>query len=276
MYVYYPPRTTNFFPPQVPYFGAALGDYAADLATYQKAQKAYQLDMLQWRRDKTVFDAASAAYAKKVANITAGYGADVSEYGRNKNQWDKDYAVYVLALDAWNAAFSNSKRSNTERALTIAKSYGLNLPQSFYDNGACLTQSAHDAYARQCTTVKGLGRGLGSLDSDCGMKALPVCQFGAKPTLRLPPTPPSKPSYPSKPTLRAMPIAPMAPTPPAGGSGGGSSTPNVPVSVSTPESALPEDTKQSGMLMNGLVIVAVAAGGYLIYRTLRKPKAQAA
>ena len=37
-----------------------------------------------------------------------------------------------------------------------------------------------------------------------------------------------------------------------------------------------EEPKQANVLMNGLILVAVLGGGYLVYRTLKKPKAQAA
>jgi hypothetical protein len=282
-YVFYPPRTANYFPPGMPYLAGlrGLGDYATDYAAYKHAASLYELDYKKWVLERAKYNAALAAYNTKVANLTAAYGTDMAAYNRDKADWDKEYAAYQLAMQSWLTNFANYKRDNVTRAQAIAKAYGLTLSQVFYDNGACLTQAEHDAYARSCTTVRGLGylRGLGSSDPDCGWKAMPVCQFGPQPTLRAQPTLPSAPVYPKKPTLRPVPVAPLAPTPPSGGS-----QTTTPASVSLPSPgpdssltpAAPDEPKQANVLMGGLIVAAVLGGGYLVYRTLRKPKAQAA
>jgi len=64
------------------------------------------------------------------------------------------------------------------------------------------------------------------------------------------------------------------PTPSGGGGGGGGAMTPTPT-PETPVTAPGPDTKQASVLMNGLIIVAVLTGGYLVYRTLKKPKAAA-
>jgi hypothetical protein len=157
-------------------------------------------------------------------------------------------------------------------------------------------QSQIDSYAKQCVTVKGLGhagylRGLGSNDPDCGWKRMPLCAFPAAPKIRQRPIAPRKPSYPAAPVAPTMPVSPgAAPTPPATTSNGGGwsstktpgpgklspSTVPVPDPATVPAPEAAEDNHQAGMIRNGLLLVALGVGGYLVYRTLKKPKAQAA
>lgn len=272
-YVYLPPRTSNFFPPGPPYLaGFGLGDYAADLATYNKAFTAWKVDHLKWLLDKSLYTTKLAKYNQTVKDIE-------TEYSMNM-------AAYNAALSDYYTVFAGVKRGYTDRSRTVDQAYSLQLPKSYYDGLACLTQAEHDAYARNCQTVKGLGRwGLGSNDPDCGYAKLPICAYPTKPE------PPTRGTYPTKPTLRAEPQAPTAPaaapvvtttpstptyTPPSSSSGGGggggggapvpSPTPDTPVLVAPPQ-------KQANVIMNGLIIVAVLGGGYLVYRTLKKPKA---
>lgn len=284
-YVFFPPRTENFFPPGPPYLAGmrGLGDYAADLA-------AYKTDLSKWRLESLKYASAIKAYDAKVKAIDAAYAAAVASYTQDKARWDSEYAAYLVAAKNWNAAFATYQKQNAARAQTIASSYGLNLTPAFYSAGACVTQAQHDAYARNCTTVKGIGqiRGLGSSDSDCGGKALPVCQFGPFPTVRPQPTPPQRAAYPAKPSpLRPEPVAPTAPavtTPSSGGGGswgtssggGGAAMTPTPDTTPAPETPTADDYKQSNVLMGGLLVAAMLGGGYLVYRTLKKPKAQAA
>ncbi len=275
-YVLFPARETNFFPPGPPYLAGlrgfgSLGDYAADLAAYNTA-------MTKWRLAKLNYDKAIKFNAAKIKVIDAAYDAALASYNADKAQWDHEYGAYVTAATSWEADFARYKAANATRAKTVESSYGLTLPQSFYDNGACVTQAQHDNYARLCVTVKGLGMtGLGSSDPACGGKALPVCQFGPYPTLRAKPKAPTRAAYPANPVSPGP--APVAPTPPPA-----TSTTPIPVTPPTtapgPDQTLTpvtaEDSKHANVLMNGLVLVAVLGGGYLVWRTLKKPKAQAA
>ncbi len=279
-YTFFPPRT-DFFPSGMPYLaglrGVGLGDYAADLAAYNTA-------IAKWRLAKLAYDRAVKSYAVKVKAIDDAYAAALASYNADKAKWDTEYANYLAAAAAWNTAFAKYKQDNTTRSMQIASTYGLNLTQAYYSAGACLSQADHDAYARQCTTVKGLGyAGLGSSDPNCGMKALPVCQFGPFPSIRTKPVAPTRASYPSAPVSPGpQPVAPTptaTTTPSSGGGGGYVSTkkPSLPTGPSSPTApeATPSIPKQAGMLANGLILVALGVGGYLVYRTLKKPKAAA-
>ncbi len=279
-YVYYPPRTSNFFPPGPPYLAGlrgygmrGLGDYASDLAAYTVANN-------KWRLAKLAYDRDVKAYGNKIKAVDAAYAAALAKYNADKAAWDNEAAAYSVAMTSWNA----NNRLNAERSMKIASTYGLNLTQGYYQSGACLTQAQHNEYARQCVTVRGIGylRGLGSTDANCGMKALPVCV--PPPTLRAKPTPPARGAYPAKPVSPGP--QPIAPTPPA------TTTPTTipttiptttpttpsgpvttPVSVPDTTPVVADDPKQANVLMGGLIVAAVVVGGYLVYRTVKKPKA---
>lgn len=293
-YVYYPPRTTNYFPSGAPYLsglhGFGLGDYAADLAAYKKALQEYEIANEIWYADKKKYDAAMATYTQQVKTRDALYAGALKKYKADKAAWDSEAATYAVAMNAWGRAFSEAKAANTTKAKQIATTFKLNLPQSFFDAGACISAADKAYWQKNCTVVKGLG--VVSYGDACGMLRLPVCNFADKPTLRQQPTPPRAPVYPTKPTLRAAPVMPTAPAaPPA-------TPPSTPVVVTTPvliptpspsvpgpslpiptpeETTIPdEEPKQANVLMGGLIVVAVLGGGYLVYRTLKKPKAQAA
>ena len=290
MYVYFPPRTQNFFPAGSPYL-SGLGDYASDLAAYKTALQKYEVANKVWHNDKKKYDTAMASYLQQVKTIDALYAGAVKKYNKDKAAWDSDKASYDVAMNAWGRAFSEARAANTTKAKQIAQTFKLNLPQSFFDAGACISASDKSYWQKNCTVVKGLG--IVSYGDACGMLRLPVCNFADKPTLRAPPAYPRSPVYPAKPTLRAQPTPPVAPTAP----------PSVPVVVTTPtpvvvttpiptspsvpgpslpntppeETTIPEEEpKHSNVLMGGLIVVAVLGGGYLVYRTLKKPKAQAA
>lgn len=260
-YRYLPARTDNFFPPQVPYL-SGLGDYASDLATFER----------DWARYLTLV----AAFEKDLASYNATVSSIDTYYANAARSYNEQFARYQ-------SQYAAIKSANTEKARTLAKNYGFTLPQSFFDNGACISPAQRDAYARNCTTVKGLGRfgGLGSADPDCGMKQLPVCNYPVAPVK------PVKGAYPKRPT---PPVAPTRPTPPAtttpgsgsgsgSGSGGGNNgnsgggNPVVTTTPLTPVTTTDDDTKKSGMVRNGILLVVVAGGAYLIYRTVKKPKA---
>jgi len=292
-YTFLPVRTVNYFSPSPPYLAGmglwGLGDYAADMAAYNKAYSAWKTNHLLWENEKHYYEKKLTAYNSTVTTLTSAYRSAVDAYTRDKAAWDKEYTAYQNAISSYNTQYAIIKRSNTDKSLIIARSYGLTLPQSYWDRGACLTQAEHDNYARLCQTVKGLmGTGLGSADPNCGYKLLPVCAFPAKPTLRAQPQPPARPVLPASPTLRAEPRPPVAPIAPprpittvtttSSGGGGGSpaSTPTLDTNSSTVPEETPQDDQRRGMIMNGLIIVAVLGGGYLVYRTLKKPKAQAA
>ena len=258
-YRFYPPRTTNFFSPGVPYLAGVrgLGDYASDMVAFESA----------WARYLTLvaaFEKAHAEYKAKCAAIDADYAGRARSYQEQLSRYQSQYATI--------------KQANTEKALAIAKSYGLSLPQSFFDGGACISPAQRDAYSRNCQTVKGLMglRGLGAADPDCGYKLLPLCNYPVAPVK------PVKTAYPKAPV---PPVAPSRPTPPVvttTNNGGGTPGGGNPNSGGGPTTSIPltpitttsdDDGKKSGTMMNGLIIVAVLGGGYLVYRTLKKPKA---
>jgi len=285
-YEFFPPRTQNYFPPGMPYLAGmrGLGDYNADLKQYRLDVLAYNRKLKIYNTAKASFDSDMAAYNSAVSSIAASYATAQGEYQRDLAAWNKEFDTYTAALASWKATCKQIVNDNAARASGIAHSYGLTLPQSFAAAGYCLSQAQKDAYAKNCVTVKGLGylRGLGSSDPDCGWKAMPLCSFPAPPTIRSKPSAPAAPSYPTKPTLPAQPVAPVAPTPPASTpitSGGGNMTPAPgtpsPASVPSPEPATDPDAKNAGMMRNGLILVALGVGGYLVYRTLKKPKAAA-
>lgn len=284
-YVYWPPRLDNYAPPGMPYLAGVhgLGDYAADLAAYQRAMVDY--DALKKR-----YDADAAAYSTTVSSINASYASSQAAYQRDKAAWATEYANFQAALAAWNSAVSQIKSSNAQRALVIAQGHGIPtpFPSWFVNQGYCLTQAQADAYSKQCITVKGLGfLGLGNSNSDCGWKKMPICAFPAKPTIRGRPIAPRAPSYPAAPKAPVVPVSPGAgPTPSDGGGWSTTKTPGpgklspstvpVPDPATVPEPSADAPNASGGMMRNGLLIVAIGVGGYLVYKTLRKPKAQAA
>jgi hypothetical protein len=278
-YVFYPPRTQNFFPAGHPYL-AGLGDYASDVRAY----KDWQIDHKKWSLEKTKFVAAQKAWAKTTYDMLVEYNAALKAYAKDKKAWDSEAATHAVAMNGWGRAFGEMTAANTKKSKEIAATFGLSLPQAYFDAGACISQSDHDWFVKNCTVVKGLG-GVTSYGSYCGMKRLPICNIPDKPWLRKQPSKPAYPAFPTKPTLRAEPAAPGAlPTPPAVVTTPvvtttPSSTPSAP-SPSLPDVPVPEETseppQQSNVLMGGLIAIAVLTGGYLVYRTLKKPKAQAA
>jgi hypothetical protein len=291
-YVFFPPRTSNFYPGGPPYLagiGASYGTVTSP--SYEQQLAAYEADLKKWKLESLNARNAQAVYDKKVKQIDDAYTSALAAYRADKIAWDNQYQAYLVAVKNWDAAFKQYQAANAAKAQQVAAGYGIKLDGSFYNAGACVTQAQHDAYARNCTTVKGLGRlhGLGSSDPDCGMKLIPVCQFGPYPTVRNQPAPPPKGAYPAKPApVRPMPVAPTpttvtAPTPTSTVTVKKTPTP-VPVSlpVPVPDEALTptppaaDEPKQANVLMGGLIVAAIAVGGFLVYRTLKKPKAQAA
>jgi len=286
MYVYFPPRTSNYAPRGMPYL-AGLGLITGGSVT----KLTYQADHDKWLLEQAAYIKALAAWKAKVLSLKTKYNAAVATYNKQLTAWNADYQQYLSDMDTYNTQYAGIKRDNTARSQAIAKSYGITLPQSYFDKGACLTQAQHDSYARDCTTVKGI-MGLGSLDPDCGYAKLPICAYPTQPSIRPAPTAPAAPAYPAAPTLRAEPQPPTTKTSPgytkvpppatvvpptiAPSSGGGGAAAPTPATPDAIVPAEPEQPKQAGMLMNGLIIVAVLGGSYLVYRTLRKPKAQAA
>lgn len=297
-YIFLPPRTDNFFPPGMPYLAGlhgmrGLGDYAADYKAYQLAVISYNRNMKIWNAKKASFDADVAAYNNAVSSVAASYATAQGEYQRDLAAWNNEYSTYTAALAAWKTQCAQIVAANKQRATAIAQAYGITLPQWFIGQGYCATQAQINSYAVNCSTVKGLGylRGLGSSDPNCGWKGMPICSFPSPPTIRSKPTAPAAPAYPAKPVLPAQPVAPVAPVKPAAvptptpAPGGGyvsTKTPKIPtgpalVPTQEPEIVpVAEPAKNAGMMRNGLILVALGVGGYLVYRTLKKPKAQAA
>lgn len=281
-YTFLPPRIDNYFPRGMPYLAGVrgLGDYAADLEAWKKEQAYYQADYKRWAAEKAKYDVAIADYNRAMSGMAGSYASAHARYLNDKGQWDNEYKTYIVAIQAYNAQMNSIRAQNKAKAQQVAKSYGLSLPSSFLNGDACITQAQKDAYMKACRT--NTVKGLGSVSSDCGMAALAVCSFPAKPTLRAMPQEPVKPTPPPRPTLRAQPTPPTTPkpTPPAVVTTTPTSTPTT-TPTSTPSQPIttdltPEDGKQANLVMGGLIVAAVLGGGYLVYRTLKKPKAQAA
>lgn len=285
-YTFLPPRTVNYAPPGMPYLSGfgALGDYASDYAAWQSAHAA-------WKIKQQNFPAALAAYNASVKTIKADYEKRLAAYNVSYSNWQAEVGAYNANLSSWAQAYQKAYIANKIASDAVNTKYGLKLPSSYYQAGACITAAQQASYRRNCTTVRGLGTlglSLSGSEMDCHMAKLPICNLPAKPTPpRAQPTKPAPPSYPLAPVLPPEPQPPQKPPvlttppvvtviPPSSGGGGGGGNPVVTTTPNTPIVEEPQDDPQRGMIMNGLILVAVGVGGYLVYRTLKKPKAQAA
>lgn len=285
MYAYFPPRLSNYAPAGMPYL-AGLGLVASSVN-----KLTYQQDHDNWLVEQAAYVKAMLAWKAKVLALKTKYNAAVATYKKKLAAWNADYQTYLSDMDTYNTQYAGIKRDNTTLSLAIAKAYNLPLSRAYYDGGACITQEEHDFHARGCSAGGVRGLGATTSNAECGYAKLPICNFPTQPSIRPQPTAPAAPTYPAQPTLRAEPqppttkappgyakvpppavVAPPAATPPSSG-GGGAPAPSPDV---TPDAVAPEQApppKQAGMLVNGLLVVAVLAGGYLVYRTVRKPKA---
>jgi hypothetical protein len=138
----------------------------------------------------------------------------------------------------------------------------------------CVTQAQHDAWAATCAqlnAIKGLGAAVPT-GPECGLAQLPVCAPALAPPAAIgpKPNPPSLYAMPSPPPpLRPEPQPPTPPPPSALGpppqmAPGPDGTPS-PTTTAAPATS-------AGILSNGLILVVLAGGGYLLYRSLKKPK----
>jgi hypothetical protein len=285
-YAYLPPRL-SYFPPDPPYLGGlrGLGSYATDVAAYER-------DHAAWLQEKANYERAMAAFVASIGAQTQAYQQALATYNAAKSAWDRDAAAYNGALLSYNAQVSAQRAANIQKANEIAKAHGITLQQWVYDQGGCLTPAQQANYRAHCQSVRGLGAGeLFTASTNCAYAKLPICNFPTRPTLRSPPSPPVKPSgTTTPPSLRPEPKPPVAPptmttvprpgatpipvstTPPkwptAAPDPGSSTTPLTPTEEA-------EDLKNKNLVMSGLLIVALVGGSYLIYRTVKKPKAAA-
>jgi len=201
------------------------------------ASDAYAADHAAWLQEKAAYDKAVAAYAGQSAGNAMAYASAQAGYLRDLSAWQAESTAYQNTLNAGN---------------TAARAAGVVTPPGY---PGCVTQAQHDAWQAACSyasqTVKGLG--ADPTGSSCALALLPVCPAPLRPQ----PTPPPVPAAPA-------PVPPLRPEP----------QPPVITAPAAPTPAVaPAATKSGGMLSNGLIIVVLAAGGYALYRTFKKPKA---
>jgi len=253
---------------------AGLGD-----AAYDAAVQAYHENHDQWLQQKAAYDKAVQAYAAQSAGVASTNASANAAYQNDLAQWNIEANARSFAV----AARQNQQLINVrarDAANAKARAAGVVTPAVY---PGCVTQGQHDAWQATCNTLSVSVRGLGAdpTGTPCALALLPVClpDLPPVPALRPKPSPPSLLALNAKPPapLRPEPLPPPAPTQTA--------TPAPPVLNTSPQiipsgapssAVAPSDpTKSGGLLSNGLLLVVLAAGGYAIYRTLKKPKASA-
>lgn len=235
-------------------FGDAASDYAANHAA--------------WLREKAAYDLAAMGFAAASAAASSGYAASLASWNAQSTARAAAVAAQQRQLLANQTAMS--------RANIAARAAGAVTPA---DYSGCVSQAQHDSWVASCSFVSQTVKGLGAdpTGSPCALALLPVCPppvaavppLGPRPVQPPPPTPPAI----LQTTLRPEPAPPgaTAPTPPVLNTAPQSIPSNVPTLTTT--SAAP--SKSGGLLSNGLIVVVLAAGGYALYRTFKKPKAAA-
>ena len=321
-----------------------LGDYAADLTAYNAdiqnwRTEARALEAAVSRREAKilVIDAAYAADLAAYATDKAKWDKEYEYYLVASASWDAAFArykkentersqkiaaAYGLSLNlnyyAAGACLTQAEHDKAARDCVTVKGLGnallakapLKLPLPAASSSASPSAGSAFALLARATSSKLPipSASLAAANSACGLKALPVCQFGPRPTVRAKPVAPTKAAYPAKPSaLRAQPIAPtpppivvatpvvvapivakpvvvakpVAPTqqpivvaPPVAVAPSPPSSVPVSLPVPVPDAALIQEIaaqpKKSNALMAGLIVAAVAVGGYFVYRNLRK------
>lgn len=247
-------------------FGDAAGDYAAQMA-------AYQSDHSAWLSEKAAYDRAVQAFTAQSAGLNAGYSQAQQAYQRDLAAWQAESAARSAALVARSQQQTRNQVAK-DRANAAAQAQGVILPPGY---AGCVTQAQHDSWQQGCSTTNFAVRGLGAdpTGSLCALALLPVCPapLPLPAALRAQPTPPPTPAGIAPPAaIRPEPQPPGAPpTPPVLNTG----PQPIPSSPSPTPPPPPASTKSAGILSNGLLLVALAGGGYLLYRSLKKPKAAA-
>lgn len=266
-----------------------LGDAAYDAAMAQ-----YQSDHSVWQRQANDYAIAQSNYQTAMSSLHQDYINALSAYQADLAKWTAEKAAYTAA---YNAA-SNQNRT-TQMTLGMQQNSVLQqypsivIPQGY---AGCVSQAQHDAWAATCsamTSVRGLGAAVPT-GPECGLAQLPVCPFvvpmpaplrpqPAPPPAPRPLTPPTPPGPEPQPPAAPPPSA-LGPPPqqiPASNPSPGPSVTQNPYSDTTPllapsPTATAAPTASAGLLSNGLLLVALAGGSYLLYRSLKKPKPKAA
>jgi hypothetical protein len=267
-----------------------LGDAAYDsaLLAYQAAHATWQGQMTAYQNAYATWSASNATQQQNYQNALTAYQADLA-------QWNNEVAAYNAA----HAAYLNQAQTNQANYAAAQQNATSQYPGIVFPAGYphCVTQTESLSWQQQCAALQSV-RGLGALSAPklivptgpaCGLALLPVCApvIAAPKAVRPQPQPPAPVAVrngPVPPGPEPQPPAPPAalgPPPQAPTTPGPSVTQN-PYSDTTPllapsPTAIPAATTATGgLLSNGLLLVVLAGGGYLVYRSMKKPKPKAA
>jgi len=248
-------------------FGDAQSDYSACLA----AQSAYQMDLAKWTKEKAAYDAAVAARNATLAGQASSYASALASYTARHALWVKAKQLH----DAWSAQMAGKYSGYALSVAALLKRY----PNVKLAAGApaCVSTTVHGTAAAACeaSTLHGLGAYDWSPYNPCFVSAYPVCTTD-------PPEPPKPGTEPLPPTAPKPPAAltitlRSKPTPPASCAAPPAAPAPLPVPTLVPAdqvdqidaSLAPQSASSGGLLMMGLVALAVGTGAYLVLR--RKP-----
>lgn len=266
-----------------------LGD-----AAYDAAVAAYNADHTLWLQQKAAYDQAVAAYAGQSAGQSAEYSIAQGGYQRDLTAWNSESAARTAAVVARSQQQVSNQRL-LDNANAAARAAGVVTPAGY---PGCVTQAQHNSWQAICNTVNAPVKGLGADPTGpaCALALLPVCipALPAIAPLRPKPVPPAPPPTLIPPAaIRPEPQPPPAPAPsaqptptPTGPTPYPSSPSNTPPVLNTGPQPIPSlvptasppptpPSKSGGLISNGLLVVVLAAGGYALYRTFKKPKAAA-
>lgn len=271
-----------------------LGD-----ASYDAALAAYNSDHAAWVQEQAAYNRALQAFAGQSAAQNAAYASAVAGYNAAYANWQAQQAAYTQALALAEGAARGIVMGYASATTAAQKAYPALLIPSDYSG--CVTQAQHDAWVNACASSNVKGIGSTPTGPACALAMLAVCQ--AMPAL--PASPPPAPVPPSSPASLAAP-APLRPEPQPPALPAPSPLTPMTTTMSTTPAAIPPSTTpttpsvtqdpyapvpvlpadfdpvivvgtptSAGILSNGLLLVVLAAGGYAVYCTLKKPRARA-
>jgi hypothetical protein len=261
--------------------GVTQSEYDACLA----AQSAYQKDLSAWNAEKAAYDAAVNQRTITIASQAAKYKSQYSAYVAAHDQW-------VKAKNAWNAYVSQLASIAANYAMTTSQATAKYGQKILSGTPTCVPKDWHTKFANECYNYSNPVKGLGAFDwrqyetreLACFGAALPICV--TPPTA--PPQPGPEPMPPVKPMLppeiapvRAKPTpapACVAPTPVVTPTTAAMPALTAPVMPPIEEAAMapavaPAEVRVGGgVLLAGLLVLAVGGGIYLFSRR-RRPAA---
>lgn len=276
-------------------FGLGTTVSQTDYQICMAQQSAIRAAHDKWLNEKAVRDQMVADRETLIAANQKQYEIDYQTYLTSWSKWD----ILNKQMLGWAGALAGKYSSYSMAVTSLLKKY----PSVKLPNGAprCVPKTVHDDYVKKCATlsrtfVHGLGADFDwSTYNACFVSQYPVCtadpprpldpgpepQPPTKPVIppAIPPLrpEPSKPVACSKPTATTAaapppppPPAPIpAPTPkPVVSTAAPSMTP-LPSDVTT-EAMLPTESRAGGgLLMAGLLAMAVGGGIYLLARKKR-------